>query len=89
MLSSREIAESLKKPHRGVLTAIRNLSCPEDFKAEHFVATTFADGQGRYYPEYLVSQDGYTLLCLHFTNAKCTDWKVSLIRDYKLPVMGL
>ena len=85
--TSRVVAECFNRDHRDVLIAINNLKCTNEFKDANFRLSEFKDDKKRVFPQYEITTDGYAMLCLHFTNAKCTMWKEELIQNYRLPLL--
>ena len=66
-VTSREVAERFGKEHKHVLEAIRNLECSEEFNRSNFRPAEYADAKGEKRPEYHMTRDGFSLLCMGFT----------------------
>lgn len=85
--TSRKIAEAFGKEHRHVLRAIETLieGMP---KIGHTPSVKFERVEiqhkqnGRYYPEYILNRDGFTLLAMGFTGSEALEWKLKYIEAF-------
>jgi Rha family phage regulatory protein len=80
--SSRQVAEEFGKRHDNVLQDIRNLDCSEEFHLLNFQEITYKDDQGRKYPEYLMTKDGFTFLVMGYRGKKAAAFKEAYIRRF-------
>ncbi len=80
VVSSRQVAEHFGKRHDHVMEVIKNL-VPEIQGAKLFVETFF-ENRGKYYPEYLMNRDGFSLLAMGFTGKKALEWKLKYIQAF-------
>lgn len=87
VVSSRIIADRFEKRHDNVLNSIRdaikgileNKETPRDY----FIRSEYQNEQnGQYYPEYLCTRDGFSLLAMGFTGQKAMEWKLKYIKAF-------
>lgn len=92
LASSREVAERFGKAHGSVLKTICgetrngkhvNGLCDEILASgnpltKYFIKSTYMN-RGKEYPEYLMTRDGFSLLCMGFTGDKAVEWKLKYI----------
>ena len=79
VVSSRDVADNFGKQHKDVLETIRGILAAENSAATFFVET-FYENRGKYYPEYLMNRDGFSLLVMGFTGSKALEWKLKYSR---------
>jgi len=87
VVSSRVIAEKFDKNHAHLLRDIKNIiggiSKNGDTPRSYFSRTEYTNDQnGRIYPEYLCTRDGFTLLAMGFTGQKALEWKLKYIEAF-------
>ncbi|ALU14567.1 phage regulatory protein Rha family [Eubacterium limosum] len=81
VVSSREVAKNFEKEHKNVTATIKELirGCAENL-ADLFIETKYQNEQNKqWYPEYLCTRDGFTLLAMGFTGQKALEWKLKYI----------
>jgi Rha family phage regulatory protein len=61
------LAEYFKKQHAHVLRDIKSLDCDLDFRLSNFGESYYINAQNKRQPEYVVTQDGFTLVAMGFT----------------------
>lgn len=76
------VAKRFKKHHRDVLRAIRNLGCSEEFRLRNFAQSSFINEQGKTYPCYLMTKDGFSMLAMGFTGREADQWKEAYIEAF-------
>lgn len=81
VVSSRKIAEDFGKQHKDVLESIREIQKGAAEKsATLFIPSRYKHEQNKqWYPEYLCTRDGFTLLAMGFTGQKSLEWKLKYI----------
>ncbi len=97
LASSREVAEKFGKEHDKVCRDIKRLLKSQPTKlAVEFIESEYSSDRGRMYTEFLMTRNGFSLLCMGFTGSKALDWKIKYIdafnrmeqelkNPYKLP----
>lgn len=80
LASSREVAEKFGKNHDKVCRDIRNLLKSQPTKlAIEFIESEYISDRGRTYTEFLMTKNGFSLLCMGFTGKKAFEWKLKYI----------
>lgn len=85
VVSSRYIAERFGKEHKNVLRDIENIIYEGMLKIEPplFTLTQYQHPQNKqWYPEYLLTKDGFTLLAMGFTGQEALKWKLKYIEAF-------
>lgn len=81
VVTSRQIAQKFSMQHKNVLQAIK--AQPDDeFSRLNFQPSDYANNRGKVYPEYLVTEQGFTLLAMGFTGAEARTWKIRFIEAF-------
>lgn len=80
--TSVDVAEKFRRKHFHVLEAIREMECPDDFRASNFRCTYYMDDQGKEQPMYELTRDGFTLLAMSFSGKRATEWKIKYIAAF-------
>lgn len=73
VVSSRVLAENFGKQHKNVLQNIDNHFKVDGLKSqlvEIFIESTYKDSKGEKRKEYLMTEEGYSLIANKFTGAK-------------------
>nr|DAE88706.1 MAG TPA: hypothetical protein [Caudoviricetes sp.] len=83
VVSSRQIAERFGKEHRNILANIRQAIQSAEISADWFYQTEYIDSKGRTYPEYLMNEEGFTLIVMGFNTKRAIEWKVKYIQAFK------
>lgn len=81
-VSSRDVAERFGKQHKDVLEAIRNLIDQNSAVKNMFIESAYKNTRGRYYEEYLMDRDGFSLLIMGFTGKKALAWKIKYLEAF-------
>ncbi|KRQ86026.1 Phage regulatory protein Rha [Caloramator mitchellensis] len=86
VVSSREVAENFEKNHRDILETIRGLTEQmggAEFSAGYFIESKYQHEQNKqWYPEYLLTRDGFSLLVMGFTGQRALEWKLKYIEAF-------
>lgn len=80
-VTSRQIAETFNREHKGVLDTIRNLTA-ENYAVKNLMIESNFEVRGKKYPEYLLTKDGFSLLVMGFTGSKALEWKLEYIKAF-------
>jgi anti-repressor protein len=90
VVSSREIAKNFEKRHADVTKAVQDLinkggTENAAYLYNQFICSEYKDNQnGQYYPEYLLTRDGFSLLVMGFTGQKALEWKLKYVEAFNL-----
>ena len=79
LASSREVAERFGKAHDKVKRSIKSFEKDVAIFGEMFILSYYDDSYGRKQEEYLMTRDGFSLLCMGFTGKKALEWKLKYI----------
>lgn len=79
--NSRNVAEHFEKQHKDVLESIRNLTAENSATKSMFIETSF-ESRGKFYPQYELTRDGFSLLVMGFTGSKALEWKLKYIEAF-------
>lgn len=79
--NSRDVAEHFEKQHKDVLESIRNLTAENSATKSMFIETSF-ESRGKFYPQYELTRDGFSLLVMGFTGSKALEWKLKYIEAF-------
>lgn len=89
VVSSREVAKNFEKRHADVTKAIQDLINKAGsaekvaYLYNQFIYSEYQESQnGQYYPEYLLTRDGFSLLVMGFTGQKAFEWKLIYIEAF-------
>lgn len=79
--NSRDVAQHFEKQHKDVLESIRNLTAENSATKSMFIETSF-ESRGKFYPQYELTRDGFSLLVMGFTGSKALEWKLKYIEAF-------
>lgn len=80
LASSREVATKFGKNHDKVCRDIKKLLKTQPTKlAIEFLESEYISDRGRSYTEFLMTRNGFSLLCMGFTGEKALEWKLKYI----------
>ena len=79
MTTSLIVAKKFKREHRNVLRDIENLECSQEFRALNFELSSYRSKQGKDFPMYHMTRDGFVFLCMGFTGQEAAKWKEAYI----------
>lgn len=83
--TSRKVAEFFEKEHKHVIRDIENLIEKDGLNFElnsMFILSTYKDTYKRDKKQYLLTQDGFTLLAMGFTGPKALEFKLAYIKAF-------
>lgn len=80
--TSRKIAETFEKRHSDVLRDIETLQCSKEFTERNFALSSYKDKSGKSNKEYIVTKDGFTMLCMGYTGEKAMIFKERYIEAF-------
>lgn len=75
------VAEKFEKEHKHVLDAVRNLTAENPAAKSYFWETSY-ESRGKYYPMYLMTRDGFSLLVMGFTGSQALKFKIDFIEAF-------
>ena len=83
--TSRKVAEHFEKRHDHVIRDIENIldgGGPNFGLSSMFILSSYKSAQNKELKEYLLTQDGFTLLAMRFTGPKALKFQVSFIKAF-------
>ena len=80
--TSRKIAEGFEKRHSDVLRDIENLGCSEGFRERNFALSSYKSEQNKILKEYIVTEDGFTILCMGYGGDRAMEFKERYIAEF-------
>jgi Rha family phage regulatory protein len=80
--TSLDIAAHFGKRHADVIRAITKLDCSPEFNARNFALVEYVDAKGENRPQYRLTRDGFTFLCMGFTGKEAARWKEAYISAF-------
>ena len=83
--TSMIVADVFEKEHKDVLKAISNLECSLQFAEHNFALCNYSSElapDGRKYPFYQISRDGFAFLAMGFTGRKAAAWKEKFLEAF-------
>ena len=80
--TSRKIAETFEKRHADVLRDIETLQCSKEFTERNFALSSYKDKSGKSNKEYIVTKDGFTMLCMGYIGEKAMIFKERYIEAF-------
>ncbi len=86
--TSRKVASFFGKRHDNVVRDIEGLikdlkSDTSKLRSQMFTLSTYKN-RGKDYKQYLLTQDGFTLLAMGFTGAKALEFKLAYINAFNV-----
>ena len=80
--TSRKIAETFEKRHSDVIRDIETLKCSLEFTERNFALSSYKDKSGKSNKEYIVTEDGFSILCMGYTGEKAMSFKERYIEEF-------
>lgn len=83
--TSLTVANAFEKEHKNVLQAIENLECSKEFLELNFQLCNYSSElapDGRKYPFYQITRDGFAFLAMGFTGKKAAAWKEKFLEAF-------
>lgn len=77
--TSLDVAAHFGKRHDTVLRAVRILDSSPEFNARNFAEVEYQDAKGERRPQFRMTRDGFTFLCMGFTGKEAAKWKETYI----------
>lgn len=77
------IAEYFNKQKQHLLRDIRNLINTDPTLESEYIPYQYKDGYGRKQNTYLITEEGFSLLCMGFTGSKALKWKREFYKAFK------
>lgn len=82
--TSRKIAKCFQKRHSDVLRDIENLKCSTEFAERNFALSDYKDSSGKTNKEYIITEDGFTILCMGYSGEKAMEFKEQYIAEFNV-----
>jgi len=79
---SLTVAEVFDKRHDRVLQDIRTLNCSDEFRLHHFVESKYTNSVGREYPQFIMTEQGFSLLVMGYTGKEAMRFKERYISGF-------
>lgn len=79
---SLTVAESFNKEHSRVLRDVRNLECSNEFQVGNFAESTYKNSVGREYPQFIMTEQGFSLLVMGYTGKDAMIFKEMYIKEF-------
>ncbi|MQU62984.1 transcriptional regulator [Pseudomonas sp. FSL R10-1350] len=80
--TSLDVAAHFGKRHDTVLRAVRTLDSSPEFNARNFAEVEYQDAKGERRPQFRMTRDGFTFLCMGFTGKEAAKWKEAYISAF-------
>lgn len=80
--TSRKIAQGFEKRHSDVLRDIENLGCSDSFRERNFALSSYKSEQNKNLKEYIVTEDGFTILCMGYGGERAMEFKERYIAEF-------
>jgi len=82
MTSSLLVAKELGKEHNKVMRDINNLACSQEFRAANFGESSYVSEQGKEFPMFTMTKDGFSFLVMGYTGKKAAQFKEAYINAF-------
>lgn len=82
MTSSLLVAKEFGKAHAKVMRDIENLNCSDEFRLANFGDSYFRNEQGREFPMFTMTKDGFSFLVMGYTGKKAARFKEAYINAF-------
>lgn len=82
MTSSLLVAKEFGKVHAKVMCDIENLNCSEEFRLANFGNSSFKNEQGKEFPMFTMTKDGFSFLVMGYTGKKAAQFKEAYINAF-------
>ena len=82
MTSSLLVAKEFGKAHAKVMRDIENLNCSDEFRLANFGDSSFKNEQGREFPMFNMTKDGFSFLVMGYTGKKAARFKEAYINAF-------
>ncbi|WP_233906203.1 Rha family transcriptional regulator [Segatella copri] len=82
MTSSLLVAKEFGKEHNKVVRDINNLACSQEFRAANFGESSYVSEQGKEFPMFTMTKDGFSFLVMGYTGKKAAQFKEAYINAF-------
>lgn len=82
MTSSLLVAKEFGKEHNKVMRDINNLACSQEFRAANFGESSYVSEQGKEFPMFTMTKDGFSFLVMGYTGKKAAQFKEAYINAF-------
>lgn len=82
MTSSLLVAKEFAKEHNKVMRDINNLACSQEFRAANFGESSYVSEQGKEFPMFTMTKDGFSFLVMGYTGKKAAQFKEAYINAF-------
>lgn len=82
MTSSLLVTKEFGKEHNKVMRDINNLACSQEFRAANFGESSYVSEQGKGFPMFTMTKDGFSFLVMGYTGKKAAQFKEAYINAF-------
>lgn len=82
MTSSLLVVKEFGKEHNKVVRDINNLACSQEFRAANFGESSYVSEQGKEFPMFTMTKDGFSFLVMGYTGKKAAQFKEAYINAF-------
>lgn len=82
LTNSLLVAKEFGKVHAKVMRDIENLNCSAEFRLANFGNSSFKNEQGKEFPMFTMTKDGFSFLVMGYTGKKAAQFKEAYIRAF-------
>lgn len=82
MTSNLLVAKEFGKEHNKVMRDINNLACSQEFRAANFGESSYVSEQGKEFPMFTMTKDGFSFLVMGYTGKKAAQFKEAYINAF-------
>lgn len=82
LTNSLLVAKEFGKVHAKVMRDIENLNCSEEFRLANFGNSSFKNEQGKEFPMFTMTKDGFSFLVMGYTGKKAATFKEAYIKAF-------
>ena len=82
LTNSLLVAKEFGKEHNKVMRDINNLACSQEFRAANFGESSYMSEQGKEFPMFTMTKDGFSFLVMGYTGKKAAAFKEAYIKAF-------
>lgn len=82
LTNSLLVAKEFGKEHSKVMRDIANLACSQEFRAANFGCSSYMSEQGKEFPMFTITKDGFSFLVMGYTGKKAAMFKEAYIKAF-------
>lgn len=82
LTNSLLVAKEFGKVHAKVMRDIENLNCSAEFRLANFGNSSFKNEQGKEFPMFTMTKDGFSFLVMGYTGKKAAMFKEAYIKAF-------